>query len=119
MMRGAGEGVVIAERRSLGTAPDARCAAPSNAAAPPGLWPPPRIFSLPRSAWRLSTPRKTANMMTSLGSGSMPAGVAKPGSASERMRFSELKFLLRCDLYRYEGREGLRALLQTLRSNPG
>jgi serine O-acetyltransferase len=58
-------------------------------------------------------------MMTSLGQGSIPAGVTEPGSASEPMRFSEIKFLLRCDLYRYEGREGFRALLQTFRSNPG
>ena len=48
-----------------------------------------------------------------------PGGVAKPGAAAEPMRFSELKFLLRCDLYRYEGRQGLSALLRTLRSNPG
>jgi serine O-acetyltransferase len=60
-----------------------------------------------------------AIMMTSLGSGPVPVGVARPGAASEPMRFGELKFLLRCDLYRYEGRQGLSALLRTFRGNPG
>ena len=35
------------------------------------------------------------------------------------MRFAELKFLIRCDLYRYEGRQDLAALLKTLVFNPG
>jgi serine O-acetyltransferase len=58
-------------------------------------------------------------MITSLGPASIAVRAPVPGSADQPMRFDELKFLLRCDLYRYEGRQGLRALLRTFHGNPG
>jgi serine O-acetyltransferase len=57
--------------------------------------------------------------MKSASVNSIPLNVAKRGSANPPMRFGELKFVLRCDLYRYEGRQDFRALVRTYRGNPG
>lgn len=43
----------------------------------------------------------------------------KRAAAAAPMRFGELKFLLRSDLYRYEGRRDFAALARTYRGAPG
>ncbi len=57
--------------------------------------------------------------MKSASLNSIPLNALKRGSAAQPMSFGELKFLLRCDLYRYEGRQDLRALARTFRGSPG
>jgi serine O-acetyltransferase len=57
--------------------------------------------------------------MRSIDVSSIPLTGTKRTPAATPMRFSELKLVLRSDLYRYEGRRDFAALVRTYRTTPG